>query len=366
MRLYSCVFANMSNFGARIDSILKGEQSGKGLSKIYMELHKLYYQVKESDEKSPYRAILLDHMERIRGTISEQLGGIVYLFPHKIVSETLIGMDDIIEDIENEIIAAMNGSYLGGSVSRLVLRLYWGVSGTGKTTLALEIARRFEMFMLNVRCSELVSKFVGDSEKALTKVLEYGINNTPVVILMDELDGIFKERAGSSHPDSLSKTFQSFISMNEGTYAKTSEDFVVIIGTTNYPESFDVAFKRRWKAVEIKLPDADGRLVLFRHFIHKFSVNRVDPDPSENTEEYVQETVDKSHNFSVHDIKTLVMRIAKSKVIEAGRKRDDRRIREGDTVEAVTWKELAESVASYKRSVDDTTIEAARRQAEVL
>jgi transitional endoplasmic reticulum ATPase len=149
--------------------------------------------------------------------------------------------------------------------------LFNGPPGTGKTTIARAVATRAGLNFFVVRANEIVSKWVGESEKNLTKLFEAAAQSAPSVIFIDEIDSLGKKRSdsNSSHGDSLLNHLLQLIDgvlKTEGIY---------VIAATNRAELVDDALRRAGRlnrTVEIPLPDYESRRKLFRVYSRKLKL----------------------------------------------------------------------------------------------
>jgi transitional endoplasmic reticulum ATPase len=156
--------------------------------------------------------------------------------------------------------------------------LFNGPPGTGKTTIAKVVANMAGLSFFVLRANEIVSKWVGESEKNLTKLFEAAQKAAPAVIFVDEIDSLGKKRAegNAAHSDNLLNHLLQLIDgvlKSEGVY---------IIAATNRADLVDEALKRAGRlnrVIEIPAPDLDGRRKLFSLYLQKLKLDDdVDPD----------------------------------------------------------------------------------------
>jgi transitional endoplasmic reticulum ATPase len=146
--------------------------------------------------------------------------------------------------------------------------LFNGPPGTGKTTIAKAVATMAGLNFFVLRANEIVSKWVGESEKNLTKLFENALRHGPSIIFIDEIDSLGKKRSdsGASHNDNLLNHLLQLIDgvlKSEGVY---------VIGATNRADVVDDALRRAGRlnrVIEIPLPDYDSRRKLFQVYSRK-------------------------------------------------------------------------------------------------
>ena len=150
--------------------------------------------------------------------------------------------------------------------------LFNGAPGTGKTTIARAVATQAGLNFFVLRANEIVSKWVGESEKNLTKLFEAAAKSAPSVIFIDEIDSLGKKRSqsGAGHSDNL---LNHLLQLIDGVL---KSDGVYVIGATNRAELVDEALRRAGRlnrVIEIPLPDYDSRLNLFSVYSRKLRLD---------------------------------------------------------------------------------------------
>lgn len=145
-----------------------------------------------------------------------------------------------------------------------------GPPGTGKTTIAKVMANMAGMSFFVLKIDEVVSKWVGESEKNLSKLFAAAQRYSPAIIFIDEVDSIGKSRSGEVQwADNLLNHLLQLIDgvvKTEGLY---------IIAATNRADLVDEALKRSGrlnKVIEIPLPDFEARKYLFQLYLSKLKL----------------------------------------------------------------------------------------------
>ena len=136
--------------------------------------------------------------------------------------------------------------------------LLFGPPGTGKTLLAKAIAKESGAVFINVKTSNLTSKWFGDSEKLVSAVFTLAYKLQPTIIFLDEIDSFLGKRRATEQ-DSVRHIKTEFMSMWDG-FSTDHNARVIVLGATNRPEELDEAILRRLPRVfEIGLPGCTER-----------------------------------------------------------------------------------------------------------
>jgi hypothetical protein len=140
-----------------------------------------------------------------------------------------------------------------------VSALFAGVSGTGKTMAAEVLAAELRLDLYRIDLSQVVSKYIGETEKNLKRVFD-AAEGGGVVLLFDEADALFGRRSEvkDSH-DRYANIEVSYLLQRMEAYRGLA------ILTTNQRSALDGAFLRRLRfVVEFPFPDASGRAEIWR------------------------------------------------------------------------------------------------------
>jgi transitional endoplasmic reticulum ATPase len=186
--------------------------------------------------------------------------------------------------------------------------LLFGAPGTGKTMIAKAVATNSEANFISIKGPELLSKWVGESEKGIREVFRKARQASPCVVFFDELDSVAPRRStggGDSHVGE--RIVSQLLTEMDGL-----EDLkgVVVIGATNRPDIIDEALLRPGRfdrLLEIPLPDNDAIKEILKIHLAKKPVDKsVDLD----------KLVELTKGYSGADIAALVNAAAMSAIKE--------------------------------------------------
>ncbi len=166
--------------------------------------------------------------------------------------------------------------------------LIYGAPGTGKTMLAKAIAHESEANFILVKGPELLSKWVGESEKAVREVFKKARQTSPTIIFFDEIDSIASKRGLGEDSRVTERVVNQLLTEMDGL-----EDLhdVVIIAATNRPDMIDTALLRPGRFDRIilaSIPDEKTRKDIFKVHTKEMPLKNVDLDDlAKQTKGYV-------------------------------------------------------------------------------
>ena len=184
-----------------------------------------------------------------------------------------IKWDDIggLEDVKQELKEAVEWPLKHPETfQRLGIRppkgtLLYGIPGTGKTLLAKAVASESEANFISVKGPELLSKWVGESEKGVREVFRKAKQAAPTVIFFDEVDAIASTRSGNDTDSGVTKRVVNQL-LTEMDGLEELED-VAIIAATNRPDILDAGLMRPGRFdrhIQVGEPDEETRLAIFK------------------------------------------------------------------------------------------------------
>lgn len=140
-----------------------------------------------------------------------------------------------------------------------------GPPGTGKTLLAKAVATERESNFISIKGPEVLSKYVGESEKTVREIFRKAKLAAPCIIFIDEIDSIAHARGGDTGDSLVSERVVDTL-LTEMDGLKELKN-VVVLAATNRPEDIDPALLRPGrfdKIIEIPMPTEESRMLIFK------------------------------------------------------------------------------------------------------
>ncbi len=180
-----------------------------------------------------------------------------------------------------------------GAFKRMGIRpprglLLYGPPGTGKTMLAKAVAHESEANFISIKGPEVMSKWVGESEKAVRQIFKKAKQVSPSIVFLDEIDAIAPAR-GTSHDSGVTERLvNQLLTSIDG---MESLEGVVVIGATNRPDIMDHGLLRPGRfdrLVYVGVPDWKARKAIFEVHTEEMPLKGVDIDwLADQTDGYV-------------------------------------------------------------------------------
>ena len=186
-----------------------------------------------------------------------------YVERSKVMWQDIGGLDAIKDSLTDNLAVAMKDP---GKFTRIGIRpprgaLIYGPPGCGKTLIARAFATESGANMILVRGPEILSKWIGESEKAIRGIFRKARMSSPCVVVFDELDSLARYKSGEGGVGETVLS-QLLTEIEEGVTSR-----VIVIGITNRPDVLDNSLLRTGRldlALYVAPPDEKGRLEIIK------------------------------------------------------------------------------------------------------
>ena len=175
----------------------------------------------------------------------------------------------IITPLENKELAVTYGIKPPGGI------LLFGPPGTGKTLMMKALSKEMNVGFYYVKCSDILSKWVGETEKNIAEIFTIGRKNGPCVLFFDEIDSLARSRASSGDDQSSHRALTQLL-VEMDSVPTHGPKRVIVIAATNIPQMLDPAIMRPGrfdKIIYLPLPDPAGREAILRVHASKVPVS---------------------------------------------------------------------------------------------
>nr|CAD2175687.1 unnamed protein product [Meloidogyne enterolobii] len=175
--------------------------------------------------------------------------------------------------------------------------LLFGPPGTGKSYIAKAVATEAQnSTFISVSSSDLVSKWLGESEKLVRQLFEMARTNKPSIIFIDEVDSLCSSRSDNESESARRIKTELLVQMQGVGH---DMEGILVLGATNIPWVLDAAIRRRFeKRIYIPLPDTNARKDMFKLHIGDTHTSLTEAD--------FKELAVKTEGYSGHDISMVV------------------------------------------------------------
>jgi len=182
------------------------------------------------------------------------------------------GLEEVKKSLTDNLITAIKepGKFTKMGVKPPKGALIYGPPGCGKTLLARAVATETGANMILVRGPEILSKWMGESEKAVREIFRKAKASSPCVVIFDELDALAKLKSGEGGAGETILS-QLLTEIEEGASSR-----VVVIGITNRPDIIDNSLLRTGRldlVLYVSPPDEKGRLEIIKILTKKMPLS---------------------------------------------------------------------------------------------
>ena len=191
-----------------------------------------------------------------------------YVERSKVWWQDVGGLEDVKKSLSDNLIMSMKepAKFTKMGIKHPKGALIYGPPGCGKTLLARALATETGANMILVRGPEILSKWLGESEKAIREIFRKAKAASPCVVIFDELDSIARSKSGEGGTGETILS-QLLTEIEEGISSR-----VVVIGITNRPDVLDSSLLRTGRldlVLYVSPPDEKGRLEIIKILTQK-------------------------------------------------------------------------------------------------
>ncbi|XP_043351389.1 vacuolar protein sorting-associated protein 4A isoform X1 [Dermochelys coriacea] len=230
--------------------------------------------------------------------LQEQLMGAIVMEKPNVRWNDVAGLEGAKEALKEAVILPIKFPHLfTGKRTPWRGILLFGPPGTGKSYLAKAVATEANnSTFFSVSSSDLMSKWLGESEKLVKNLFELARQHKPSIIFIDEVDSLCGSR-NENESEAGRRIKTEFLVQMQG--VGNNNDGTLVLGATNIPWVLDSAIRRRFeKRIYIPLPEEAARAQMFR--LHLGNT------PRHLTEANIHELARKTDGYSGADISVIV------------------------------------------------------------
>jgi len=196
-----------------------------------------------------------------------------------LISRSTVGWDDIggLEDVKRLLAknVALAFAEKPDAIKPWRGILLFGPPGTGKTLLASAAAGSLNATFFNVKASDVLSKYYGESSKLISALYAVARERAPSIVFIDEVDALSPKR--SNLHEATRRTLATLLAELDGFQSKGEECFVLTLAATNTPWDLDEAMLSRFPLrIYVPLPDREAAVAILKVHLKGLDLGRVD------------------------------------------------------------------------------------------
>ena len=175
--------------------------------------------------------------------------------------------DRVILPIKHRDLFEKYGKTVGGGI------LLYGLPGTGKTMFAQAVANELNAKFFSINCSDIMSKWYGESESNIKQLFTKAKNAPIAVIFFDEFEAIGRKRTSYDTENGIN-TVQEILAQMQG--IEKNNNILLVLAATNCPWDIDSALLRPGRfndKIYIPLPDLDARLFIIKKVLQNVTLS---------------------------------------------------------------------------------------------
>jgi len=225
----------------------------------------------------------------------------------------------IIEPIKNPDLYRYYGKNIGGGI------IMYGPPGCGKSLIAQATANEADITFMHVKCSDLKSKYVGETEKNIAELFDKAREKQPAIIFFDEFESLGGDRTEAQNYEK--SAVSQFLTEMDGIDSQGQQ--LLLLAATNEPWSIDPALRREGRfgtTIFVPPPDHNARKEIFRRIMRKRPIANLNLD----------ELARLTEGFSGADIKAVCEIATDIPLKESLKTRQKRKISMADMKKAIS------------------------------
>ncbi|XP_061594020.1 vacuolar protein sorting-associated protein 4B-like [Cololabis saira] len=231
--------------------------------------------VKESGDKGSQSD---EEEDKEKKKFKDQLSGAIVMEKPNIKWNDVAGLEGAKEALKEAVILPIKFPHLfTGKRTPWRGILLFGPPGTGKSYLAKAVATEANnSTFFSISSSDLVSKWLGESEKLVKNLFSLARENRPSIIFIDEIDSLCGSRS-ENESEAARRIKTEFLVQMQG--VGNNNEGILVLGATNIPWTLDSAIRRRFeKRIYIPLPEEHARSFMFKLHLGSTPNNLTDED----------------------------------------------------------------------------------------